>query len=283
MDPRTQDWSELIAQAYDAAQPGCRLCARDCNVRRTPDDFAKGAWCRAPLVPHINTEMVHMGEERELRPSHTIFFAGCNAKCSFCHAWEFAQNARNGVKVSPQSLAALIDRRRDVDGAKNVNFVGGEATLYLPFILETLSHLKAPQTVVWNSNMYYRSNVGGVLARVVDIYLADYKFGNDRCAQDIGGFAGYQAVLQESCDLAYRSGQVIVRHLLMPGHLDCCTQPTLDVVKARWPGATVNLMTHYLPLWKAAEGRYGELSRPATPDEAARANAMLDASGLVRA
>lgn len=280
MDPLAPTLSETFQEALALAKPRCNLCARLCDAPRgeTQEDGSGGAWCRAPHQPAIASEMVHVGEEAELVPSHAIFFAGCLAKCSFCQAWRFSQDAKAGVHVPSSELAALIDRRRE-EGARNVNFVGGDATLYIPYVIETLAQLKKPQTVVWNTAMYHGPKTAKVLEGFVDVYLGDWKFGNDACALKIGGFTNYIQTLTVAFELAAKStAGLYVRHLVMPGHVECCTKPSLEAVAQVAPRAKLSLMTHYVPSFKAA----GELGRVATPNEVANAETLATVSGLSR-
>jgi putative pyruvate formate lyase activating enzyme len=68
---------------------------------------------------------------------------------------------------------------------------------------------------------------------------------------------------------------VVVRHLLMPGHFDCCTEPVLAWLAAR-PDLRVSLLTQYVP---PAHAR-GPLARPLDPGDAARAAALAGSLGL---
>ncbi|MEZ4675889.1 MAG: hypothetical protein R2932_16815 [Caldilineaceae bacterium] len=57
----------------------------------------------------------------------------------------------------------------------------------------------------------------------------------------------YWNVVTGSIDSLYRRRQaaLLVRHLLMPGHFDCCTVPVLHWLAAR-PGIEVSLLTQYV-------------------------------------
>jgi len=46
---------------------------------------------------------------------------------------------------------------------------------------------------------------------------------------------------------------MIVRHLMLPGHLECCTKPVLRWLANTLPGALVNVMDQYRPMHRAAE------------------------------
>ena len=55
-------------------------------------------------------------------------------------------------------------------------------------------------------------------------------------------------------------GRLIVRHLLLPGHLDCCYRPIVRWMKAHLPGVKFSVRDGYLPSWQARH--YPELARP---------------------
>jgi putative pyruvate formate lyase activating enzyme len=46
---------------------------------------------------------------------------------------------------------------------------------------------------------------------------------------------------------ATEHADVIVRHLLLPGHEDCCTRPTLEWLAAELPQVKVSLRANYVP------------------------------------
>ena len=63
---------------------------------------------------------------------------------------------------------------------RNVNFVGGDPTPYLPFILKTMKYVKANIPVVWNSNFYMSEKSMNLLKNFVDVYLSDWKYWSDK-------------------------------------------------------------------------------------------------------
>ena len=69
--------------------------------------------------------------------------------------------------------------------------------------------------------------------------------------------------------IAAAQGEVLVRHLQLPGHLECCTLPLIDWLAENLPGAAVNLMDQYRPEHRAYE--HPELHRPLSREEHMRA------------
>jgi putative pyruvate formate lyase activating enzyme len=225
--------------------------------------------------------MLHVGEEEVLRPAHAIFFSGCTAKCTFCTAARFAFRPTYGVAVTPALLAARI-LQRQAEGARSLCFIGGDPAPHIPLIVATLELLGARRTIpaVFNSNFYLTGEALDLLDGVIDIYLPDFKFGpatgSDNCGEVVGGMPDYWRVVTDCIDHALlREKRVIVRHLLMPGHFDCCTVPVLTWLATR-PELEVSLLTQYL----APAHVRGELGVPLAAADIQRAQQLAAVLGL---
>ena len=77
---------------------------------------------------------------------------------------------------------------------------------------------------------------------------------------------------------AAKQGELIVRHLLLPGHFDCCYRPIVDWLAAHLPRVKFSIRDSYLPRWQA--GRHAELGRVLLPSEGNRARELACATGL---
>jgi putative pyruvate formate lyase activating enzyme len=222
----------------------CHLCPFHCGIAR-----ASGAGvCRVGGATHVASEMLHLGEEQLLSPAHAIFFSGCTARCSFCIAARFAFRPDYGLAVSSEQLAERIVMRQN-EGARSICFIGGDPVPHIPFILETLAALGTRKRVpsVFNSNFYLTDTALDLLQGPIDIYLPDLKFGPGKCGENIGTMPDYWQIVTGCIDRVLLHGeQVIVRHLLMPGHLHCCTEPVLGWLADR-PGIQVSLLDQYVP------------------------------------
>ena len=139
----------LLATAQSHLQDW-HLCPHHCGVERAQ---AMGV-CRVGQTSYIASEMLHLGEEALLHPTHAIFFSGCTATCRFCTAAKFAFRPTYGVTVTADQLAQRM-RQRQAEGARSICFIGGDPAPHIPFILETLTSLGADRTVptVFNSNL----------------------------------------------------------------------------------------------------------------------------------
>jgi putative pyruvate formate lyase activating enzyme len=111
-----------------------------------------------------------------------------------------------------------------------------------------------------------------------DVWLADYKFGNDDCALRLAKVPHYQRVVRENLMWASSHSELIVRHLLMPGHVDCCWEPVAQWLAAELPFVKVSLRDGFWPAWQAA--RHPELRGPVAASEAERAQDLARSYGL---
>jgi len=230
----------------------CCFCERRCGVNRQKEPGQCGV-----QEARIASEFLHLGEESLLVPSHTIFFSGCTFHCVFCQNWDISQRFC-GVSVEPLKLVDIIEKRHD-QGARNVNWVGGDPTPNLHYILNTLQSLEVNTPQVWNSNMYCSQETMDLLEGVIDVYLTDFKYGNDGCAKRLSEIPNYWAITTRNHALAYHQTEVLVRHLVMPNHVQCCSKPLLTWIASNLPNAGVNIMAQYRPEYNAHD--YEEIAR----------------------
>ncbi len=250
----------------------CQLCERRCGVDRTKTL----GWCRVGDRPTISSWFEHFGEEPFFVPSFTIFFMGCSFACQYCQNWTISQWVEKGQTVTEEQIAQAIEAN---SGCRNVNFVGGEPTPYLPFILNAMSKVRTNIPVVWNSNFYMSEQAMALLADFVDVWLSDWKYGNDGCAHRLSKVTNYWAVVRRNHDRAFRDSEMVIRHLVLPGHFECCTKPILEYVAANYgKRVIVNVMGQYRPEWRAK--KYEEIGRPIRAEEMARAWALAEQLGL---
>ncbi len=240
----------------------CELCERKCHVNRLEGEVGE---CGVGDECLISTDFTHWGEEFYISPSHTIFFMGCNFHCQFCQNWGISQWYESGQFVTPEQMARRMELKRR-EGCRNVNLVGGEPTPNLLNILKALKLCRANIPVVWNSNFYMSEKAMQILDGVVDLYLSDFKYGNDECAKRLSKVPNYFEVCSRNHVLASKQAELTVRHLILPNHLECCTKPVLEWIAGNIRDkCIVNLMDQYRPEFKAME--YKEISRRITREE----------------
>ena len=253
----------------------CHFCEHRCNADRTAGE--RGV-CGVGKRSRVSSEFMHYGEEPELVPSYTIFFSGCTFKCQFCQNWDISQFPDDGVETSPKTLSSLISTHRR-DGARNVNWVGGEPTPNLHNILAALNFCETNIPSVWNSNMYASLEAMELLFGTQDVYLTDLKYGNDDCALKYSKIPKYWRVVTRNHRLAFVDAELIIRHLVLPGHVECCTEPILKwIAENLGKEVRVNIMGQYRPCGRASE--YPEINRRPTSAEMDRAFQIAEEVGL---
>jgi putative pyruvate formate lyase activating enzyme len=258
---KSLDLSQKMAEAWRHLER-CELCSRGCQVDRIAGE--RGI-CKVGPEMSVSSCFVHHGEEYFLVPSFTIFFHSCTFSCGFCQNWEISQieAADMDGEIGELELARVIDSH---SYCRNVNFVGGEPTPYLPFILKTLNNVKSDIPVVWNSNFYMSEKSMDILKGVVDVYLSDFKYGNDECAERLSDVPRYSEIVRRNHRLAFEDSELVIRHLVLPNHIGCCTKPILEYIADNFGDrAVVNLMDQYRPCYKA--GSFPEINRRITLGE----------------
>jgi len=277
--PIRGDLAAAIAWA-EAAYRACDICPEDCRVDRFRSASGK---CGLGAEARVYKEYLHFGEERRLVPSHTIYLTGCSFRCAFCSDWDaVTRPGELGVPATPEALARRIALRR-AQGAKNVNFVGGVPDVNTLAILRTLALVPADTHVVWNTNLWSSPALIDHLRPIVGTWLADLKFGDDACALKLARVRDHWRVLTDRLRRVPRE-RLLVRHLLMPGHLACCTLPVLRWLADTLPDVPVNLMTGYHPFRMARTGgpssRAGRLPMASTLPAVERAAALAAFASL---
>jgi putative pyruvate formate lyase activating enzyme len=183
-----------------------------------------------------------------------------------------------GQDLTGESFARAVEWGR-ARGARNVQWIGGEPTIHLPAILEVMSGVPDLPPVVWKSDFHGTPEAFELLDGVVETYVADLKFGNDDCARRLAGVDHYFGTVTRNLRLASRQqARVIVRHLLLPGHVECCLRPIIDWMRAEMPGVPFSLRDGYLPSWRARQ--FVEISHPLGRADVRRARELAASGGL---
>ena len=261
----------------------CVFCEWRCKVDRV-EGKRHGA-CHLDKTARVASFFLHTGEEPPLVDQHgsgTIFFTSCNFRCAICQNFNISQDPHAGAPVSPEELS-LIFKGLKGEGAANINLVGGEPTPNLHTIMQALNHTSINVPILWNSNMYLTPEAMRILADVVDIWLPDFKYGNNHCALKYSRIMRYFEVVSRNHAIAREDGDMIIRHLIMPGHVECCTKPVLDWIALNCPRALVNVMNQYRPEYLVLREptKYQEIARRPSMEEVREAYGYAEKLGLI--
>ena len=274
----------------------CELCPRRCEARRQQ---GRAGLCGATATLRVARSALHFWEEPPIsgeRGSGAIFFAGCPLRCVFCQNHEISQEGF-GLEVSTARLAQMM-LELEGQGALNINLV--TPLHFAPHVREAVlmareAGLGLP--IVCNTSGYERAEVVEALSDVIDIWLTDFKYASPELSGALSAVSDYPQVAEEALramiaslrraggraegpDGAMRRG-IIVRHLVLPGHVD----DSLSVLGRVWElcGNEVDLsvMNQYTPNERCRKAG-GPLSGPLDPDDYELVLDYADALGFER-
>src|SRR3989338_11629908 len=127
---------------------------------------------------------LHFGEEPPLvgnQGAGTIFFTGCNLRCVYCQNYQISQK-NLGKTYSLKELVDLMLKLKG-QGALNIDLVS--PTIWAKQIKLAVGEAKRAGLdlpIVWNSNAYENKDIIAGMKGLVDIYLPDFKYGDDNSA-----------------------------------------------------------------------------------------------------
>jgi len=281
--------SSLIEKAFGLLE-SCTICPRKCKVNRLKGEVG---FCKTALRPKVYSFMPHHGEEPPISGSQgsgTIFFSCCNMSCLYCQNYEFSQLGK-GREVDFEELAGFMLNLQKM-GCHNINLV--TPTHVMPQILKSLQiaasgGLKIP--LVYNTGGYELAQAIGMLRGIVDIYLADMRYGDAQSAQKYSAALDYPRYNRESVKEMHRQVGIakfdsegiikkglIIRHLVLPGGISG-TQKVMKYISEEVSKDTyISLMSQYTPYYRANE--FPELSRRIYYHEYEQAQAIMEELGL---
>ena len=270
----------------------CEICPRKCRVNRLKDE--KG-FCKLGKLPMVSAYHPHFGEENVLvgkRGSGACFFSSCNLACVYCQNYEISQ-LRIGKEISQERLAEMMIELQNMD-CHNINLVS--PTSHVPAIVRSLAiakekGLKLP--FVYNTDAYDSVETLKLLDGIIDIYMPDVKYSDDKIALKYSSAPRYFEIMKAAIKEMHRQvGDLIlddegiavrgllVRHLVLPNNLAGTEKIVKFLAKEISKNTFINVMDQYFPYYKAAQ--YPELSRRITQKEYQEAITLAKKAGLKR-
>ncbi len=270
----------------------CSVCPRHCGVNRLTGETGK---CHTSREAIISSYGPHFGEEAPLVGKHgsgTIFFTNCNLRCLFCQNYSISQLGE-GEKASKEDLAHMM-LSLQAKGCHNINLVS--PTHVVPQILEALevaveAGLYLP--LVYNTGGYDSVKTLRILDSVIDIYMPDMKYSDEKTAKELSGIENYPSInkaavremyrqvgdLQISPDGVAQRG-LLIRHLVLPNGLAGTKEVMNFLAKEISPNSYVNIMAQYHPCYEAFQ--IPRLSRRISTAELQEALTLAYQAGLSR-
>lgn len=286
---KEEESDRRIEKAYKLLSP-CEVCPRKCGVNRLEGE--KG-FCRSSEEVIVSSYNAHFGEEPPLVGnfgSGTIFFTNCNLKCVYCQNYPISQLG-NGNKVSLSELSKImlaLQKRK----CHNINLV--TPTHFVPQILKSLKSaikmgLRIP--IAYNTSGYDSVNTLKLLNGVVDIYLPDARYADNKIAKKYSSAPNYFEIMKKALKEMHRQvgdlvtdkigiarSGLIVRHLILPEGLSGTKKIMHFIAREISPHTYISLMAQYFPAYQA--GQFPPLSRRIDREEYRQALQAFKEEGL---
>lgn len=238
----------------------CHLCPRNCGVDRLAGQ--KG-FCGVDAGIMVARAALHMWEEPCIsgkEGSGAVFFSGCSLGCAFCQNRTISKG-QSGKVITVEHLAELfLDLQ--AQKANNINLV--TAGHFLPQVREALILAKEQGLtipVVYNSSGYEKTEILRYLEGLVDIYLPDLKYLEADLAGKYSHAKDYPEVAMKALEEMVRQVRtpefdergmmkkgVIVRHLLLPGHVRNSKKVLEYLYGTYGDQIYISLMNQYTPM-----------------------------------
>ena len=238
----------------------CRLCPRECGVNRL--EGMKG-FCGVDAKVMVARAALHMWEEPCIsgkEGSGAVFFSGCSLGCGFCQNRRISRG-QSGKQITIEHLVEIFLNLQE-QKANNINLV--TAGQFLPQVAEALKRAKAQGLhipVVYNSSGYEKAEILKILDGLVDIYLPDFKYMDSELAEKYSHAKDYPQVAKLALEEMVRQvgmpefdsrgmmkRGVIVRHLLLPGHVKNSKNVLKYLYETYGDKIYISMMSQYTPM-----------------------------------
>ncbi len=175
------------------------------------------------------------------------------------------------------SISALLRKEK----ASALMLKGGEPSFYAPAIFNSVKFLKdnnlfpIPQNLLSaradilsnyqtdQSFLFYQNSINvpisifspllansliiETLSTIIDLWNVQIDYFSDQCIYEIYKTENYLDRFQANLEkLSAISHDVIIRHHVHPGHLECCTIPALDFLTSKFPQLPIKIDLRYI-------------------------------------
>lgn len=255
----------------------CSLCPRMCGTDRAAGQ--KG-FCGGGNLVRVARAALHYWEEPCISGesgSGTVFFSGCTMRCVFCQNKEISRGEA-GKEITVDRLAEIY-LELAAKGANNINLV--TPMHYAPQITAALdiarkNGLTLP--IVWNTGGWERRESIAAVRDYADIWLSDFKYFDSSLGESLSKAPNYFSVaaaaldqmVKQTCEPVFDENDmmrrgVIVRHLMLPGHLDDTKNVLRFIYENYGDSIWISIMNQYTPM--CSDPRFPELSRTVSDEE----------------
>ena len=259
----------------------CEICPRKCRKNRLQGE---AGFCRVTGENvFLGRAALHYYEEPCIsgtEGSGAVFFSGCSLRCLYCQNKPLSDFTL-GKEVTVDRLAEIfleLEKR----GANTLNLV--TPTHYAFQIEKALKQAKSrglSLPVVYNTGGYERKETLKALNGLIDVYLTDFKYMDSGLAGALSAAPDYPEAAKTALEEMVRqcpapefnergimAKGVIVRHLLLPGHVKNGKDTVEYVYRTYGDRVWFSLMNQYTVMGSFPD--HPELGRTVTKREYGR-------------
>jgi len=287
-----EDFAKRIRRA-DEILKSCTSCPRDCRVDRANGELGT---CQSGDKPIVSSYTLHFGEEPVLSGTNgagNIFFGNCNLRCDYCQNFEISQHpsAENLNEISVERLSDIMIELQS-KGCHNIGLVS--PTHFAVPILKSIQLASAKGLnlpIIYNTNGYDSIEMLKLYGDVIDIYLPDFKYGNNDYGRRYSKVSNYfdkckfaikEMYEQVGSELIYENGVVvrglIIRHLVLPNGLAESEEIFKFISRELDNKIHLSVMAQYYPANRASKNIL--VNRIITETEYVRVLELLEMYGL---
>ncbi len=238
----------------------CKICPRQCQIDRKMNV----GFCNenqtikiAKIVKNFMFEEPCVtGEKGAL----AIFFSGCNLRCDYCQNHKISHGG-TGQPFSVEKLRTFLEENQD--NHSSIDLV--TPTHFSDELCKVFEKFNKKIPVIWNTNSYETTDNIKKVSKFVDVFLADFKYGDDIVGAKFSKVNDYfscalpsiKMMCQEKPDVfegEFMKQGVIIRHLVLPGYIDNSFN-VLNSIKENFPNRMVSIMSQFTPNGKSSLDR----------------------------
>jgi len=254
------EFEKIIDAAYEIFKE-CICCPNECKVNRLD---GQTSLCFSTDKPIVSSYTLHFGEEPLIsgnRGAGNIFFGNCNLKCVYCQNYLISQNPQteknNEISVDQLSEIMLGLQSRKSHNIGLVSPTHFAAPIIHAIFLASKKGLNIP--IIYNSNGYDSVQTLKLFDDIIDIYLPDFKYGDDETAKIYSKAKNYFEVTKSAIKEMYNQvgselviennvlmRGLIIRHLILPNGL-ADTERIFRFISELDKKIHISLMSQYYP------------------------------------
>ena len=241
----------------------CVLCPRECGADRLN---GKKGFCNLGLSLSVALIINHKGEEPILSKDKgvcNVFFSHCNCQCIFCQNYKISSTV-----TEPKNLYPTVDDtvNKIIEVLKTSENVLGfvSPTHQIPImklLIRKVNERGFFPKIVYNCGGYEKTEILKSLDEIIDVYLPDWKYCDNELSIKYSSAPDYPLIAKQAVKEMYRQkgssvltdkdgnieSGLIIRHLLLPGHLEESKKVLDEIAWELSPNVTLSLMSQYNP------------------------------------